>query len=155
MPLVWTDPFPVRLLLDQCFCDDQRPPCDHGVYVVTAKEWTGQPTKESRPLYVGGNTGRGDRFRTRIGDLIADMFGFSTTTTGHSCGGKKLYDWCRNNHVNPSKLFIGWADRNPWCPRCAEIEAIRCFIGDWSQLNQTELLNERRPPRCTDHEIGL
>jgi hypothetical protein len=158
MPIAWTGPFLIRDLLNTCINDNRVwPPCERGVYIVTVKRWniaTG-PTVGSRPLYVGGNTGKGGRFCTRIGDVIADMFGFFGESTGHSCGGKKLHNWCRDYQVNPSQLFIGWADRRPWCPRCAEIEAIGNLIGAWDRCREVGLLNEKRPPRCTAHDRRL
>jgi hypothetical protein len=55
------------------------------VYLISRKNnwWkrpNDKPTKECEPLYVGSTTGKSKRFRTRIGDLIADMFGFTITT---------------------------------------------------------------------------
>src|SRR4051794_19543171 len=59
--------------------------------VISSRNWPRPPkgltAGERRPLgdlhRSGGTTGKSERFRTRVGDLLADLFGFYTTTTGH------------------------------------------------------------------------
>ena len=155
-PLKWTGPFQIGMLLSSCL-DDHRhwPPADRGVYVITVDVWSVEPNQDCRPLYVGGNSGKEGRFCTRIGDLVADMFGFFGDTTGHSSGGKTLHGWCRANNTNPSELYLGWAYRVPWCSRCAEIDAVRLVVLNWSRRREVGLLNKIRPPRCTEHDEEL
>jgi hypothetical protein len=62
-------------LIANCLEPDVWPPEDKGVYVVTVRGWSGAPTRAAEVPYVGP-TGQSRRFRTRIGDLVADMFGF-------------------------------------------------------------------------------
>ena len=84
-----------------------RPPEKGSAYVVTQREWSGHPTKESTPLYVGGNSGKSDRFRTRVGDLIADTFGFFGGDTGHHSGGQHLHERFRRTTSIRSTSTLG------------------------------------------------
>lgn len=118
------------------------PPAKDGVYLVSERQWTNEPTKDCVPLYVGGNTGRSPRFRTRMGDLIADMLGFFCDETGHHTGGQSLRKHCLKNELNPLNLWIGWAE-GVACGRCAEIEVV-------DKLNPT--LNKKTPPACKQHK---
>jgi hypothetical protein len=72
----WIGPFRVQTLLNRCL--DKRftrqIPDSRSAYVVTVGSWRTQPSERSTPLYVGGTTGASQRFRTRLGDLLADMF---------------------------------------------------------------------------------
>lgn len=107
----------------------------------------------AEPLYVGGCTGRSKRFCTRVGDLIADMFGFFDGGTGHHSGGQTLYSWCTKNEVNPGDLFLSWARGGPgWCARCAERKMFddlpRAPPRDFDAIG---LRNKKRPPRCSLH----
>ena len=154
--LFWTGPFKIQTLLNRCLDDDQPwPPSDHGVYAVTLKTWRNKPGDHCDPLYVGSTTGKEGRFCTRIGDLIADMFGFFGEMAGHSSGGKSLHRWCLDHNINPGQLYIGWAGRDPWCSRCAEIDAVKAIIGSWERRKEIGLLNKNRPPRCLDHNMEL
>ena len=145
---MWYGPFKVNYLLKNCFDEKCRPPLGNGVYLVSKKRWQEQPTRKCQPLYVGSNTGSGERFRTRIGDLIADMFGFFTPKTGHhqghrpghSSGGQSLYKDCRKENVNPGKLYIGWL--HP-CG-CALCEEARLY-------HELKPLLNKRVPRCPRH----
>jgi len=145
----WTGPHTIEELLENSLDPSfPRPPEAKGVYVLSEKPWRGKPrrqqTKACNPLYVGGNTGKSARFRTRIGDLIADVFGFFGNETGHHSGGRSLHEWCRREKVNPGRLYIGWAeDCN--CVRCAENEL-------YDLLRPSR--NKNRPYRCKDHNAG-
>ena len=74
----WNSPFRVRDLLENCldYRKQKWPPEDNGIYLVSLNEWKNNPSKSCNPLYVGSTTGKSARFRTRVGDLIADIFGF-------------------------------------------------------------------------------
>ena len=138
----WIGPYTIDELLDSFLKPSHpRPSEDKGVYLVSENPWNGEPTCDCIPLYVGSNTGMSKRFRTRIGDLIADMFGFFGTETGHHSGGQTLYDYCKKNRLNPKKLYIGWVE-NCSCVRCAENEV-------YAQLKPS--LNKNRPTRCKEH----
>lgn len=138
----WEGPFTIGDLLEECLASGRNwPPERPGVYVVTQRHWAGEPNWESVILYVGGITGRSNRFITRIGDLIADMHGFFGKDTGHHSGGRKLYRWCVENQVHPSSLYIAWKTDFP-CPRCAEYEV-------WKELKPQ--LNAIAPPKCRIH----
>ena len=138
----WIGPYTIDELLDS-FLDSSRhrPPETNGVYLVSQKRWDGSPTLDCFPLYVGSNTGKSKRFRTRIGDLIADMFGFFGTETGHHSGGETLNGYCKQHQLNPKKLYIGWIIEC-CCVRCAEHQS-------YEQLKPS--LNKKRPARCKVH----
>lgn len=138
----WIGPFEIQKLLDHCIDGVVPAPPESGsVYVVTQRPWKIQPNPDFGMLYVGGNTGRSARFRTRIGDLLADAFGFFGTETGHSSGGQSLHQWCRTNQINPLRLYIAWVKRCK-CHRCLEIELFR---------ELSPLLNKVAPSRCNVH----
>lgn len=123
--MTWVGPMTIDQLLDLVAVDwDSAPPESNGVYVISLRGWRGEPTPECEPLYVGGNTGKSQRFRTRMGDLIADLFGFYGHTTGHHSGGQTLNCYCADNDVNPKTLFVGWA-KDCECGRCSEVELYR------------------------------
>jgi len=139
----WRGPYKLRDLIDRPADDDRYLPTDDvGVYVVTRARWEGSPNRQCGVLYVGGNTGKSDRFRTRVGDLLADMCGFYGRETGHHSGGQSIRGWCKKERANPLDLWIGW-QTEVTCKRCAEIDAC-------DQL-QPEL-NKKRPSRCPEHD---
>lgn len=138
----WVGPVTIGELLDLGPAGgDPWPPDADGVYLVTRAPWNRLPDHQCVPLYVGSNTGKSARFRTRIGDLIADAFGFFGAETGHSSGGQHIHEFCRDNALNPKELFIGWVD-NCRCLRCAE-NYLYAFL-------EPEL-NINRPNRCGSH----
>jgi hypothetical protein len=142
-PGEWHGPFRVSDLLVNCLNENQDwPPEDRGVYLVSRRSWNGEPDKICEPLYVGSTTGRSPRFCTRVGDLVADMFGFYGTYTGHSSGGIKLYRFCREQGVHPGDLFLSWYSGEKVCPRCHETR--------WYDRLQPPL-NGSRPPMCRAH----
>jgi hypothetical protein len=107
----WKEPITVRELLENCFDDSVRPQSSKGVYLISGKFWIGEPTSKCVPLYIGSNTVNMNRFRARIGDLIADMFGFfgeasSKVKAGHHSGGQSLYWYLREDtrKKNPMSL---------------------------------------------------
>ena len=139
----WIGPFRITRLLDNMMSSSRlSPPEANSVYVISKKSWVKEPDEKCLPLYVGSNTGKSKRFRTRIGDLIADMFGFFGEETGHHSGGEKLYKFCKEHKINPKNLYIGWLKRSQ-CPRCDEIEIYEKF-----KLN---MLNKNRPALCKKH----
>lgn len=138
----WIGPFEVQRLLDHCIDGGTPMPPESGsAYVVTQRLWKGSPKADCGVLYVGGNTGRSGRFRTRLGDLLADAFGFFGGGTGHSSGGQSVHAWCRENQVNPLRLHLAWVNRCR-CHRCLEIELFR---------ELSPLLNKVTPSRCRVH----
>jgi len=139
----WVGPYTVDELLDNCLDNafPKNPECQ-SIYVVSKKSWDLRPFAEDcSPLYVGSTTGMVPRFRTRIGDLIADMFGFFQPQSGHHSGGMSLHGYCKQKNTNPKKLYIGWLE-NCQCVRCAEY-----FF--WDLLSPE--LNVKRPPKCEEH----
>jgi hypothetical protein len=144
----WVGPFQIRKLLETAADRNAiRPPERHSAYVVTQRTWHGNPPRPKDPaargpvLYVGGNTRNPDRFRTRIGDLLADAFGFYASLNGHHSGGQSLHEWCLENGTGPLDLHLAWVEGTK-CHRCLEIrlyEALR------------PLLNRARPSRCELH----
>ena len=138
----WVGPFQMKQLLGDVVINAlPRPPEKGSAYVVTRKQWKDFPTIQSVPLYVGGNRGASSRFRTRVGDLIADAFGFYGGGTGHHSGGQHLHEWCREESVNPLHLYIGWVHKCS-CHRCLEIDLYRVL---------SPSLNQMRPTRCPSH----
>jgi len=138
----WHGPYQIRDYLERAIDDDvDRPPERSGVYVITKQAWKGRPQSMSGVLYVGGNTGRSARFRTRIGDLLADMLGFFGESTGHHSGGQSLCNWCKAHRVNPLDLYIGWQS-SVRCGRCAEMRLYEALKPE---------LNKNRPSKCAEH----
>lgn len=84
----WVGPVTIDTLLENGVKGLQPwPPGADGVYLVSKKGWVRRPDRVCNPLYVGSNTGKSMRFRTRIGDLVADIFGFFVEgETGHHSG---------------------------------------------------------------------
>lgn len=140
--LKWVGPYTIDELLDSFLKSSYpRPPEVNGVYLISKNRWDEQPTSKCIPLYVGSNTGRSKRFRTRIGDLIADMFGFFGDETGHHSGGETIYDYCKKEQLNPKKLYIAWVE-NCGCVRCVENKV-------YDELGPS--LNKNRPTQCKEH----
>lgn len=121
----WIGPFTVRDLLAHAIDSSiPLPPESGSAYLISRYSWRSYPTDRCMPLYIGSNTGRSARFRTRLGDLIADLFGFFGKETGHHSGGQSLHAWCRQHQINPLKLHIAWVDGCS-CHRCLEVELFR------------------------------
>ena len=146
----WSGPFRIDAFLERCLDEDQkRPPESGAVYLISrySWSWSGGFALACHPLYVGGNTGGSKRFRTRIGDVIADMHGLFGRETGHSSGGQSLYSWCREKGIAPGALHLAWAtwtEPRSWCDRCAEIEL-------YENCLRHGLLNKMRPGQCKNH----
>jgi hypothetical protein len=138
----WIGPFQIRQLFES-FDDGAipKPPDTGSAYVVTKTRWRSTPTVESVPLYIGGNTGNSARFRTRVGDLLADAFGFYTSETGHHSGGQHIHSWCIKNHINPLDLHIAWIEGTK-CHRCLEDRLYR---------ELKPMLNRMVPSKCKMH----
>jgi hypothetical protein len=139
----WIGPLKIDELLNQVVATPSvMPPPSNSVYLVSRKHWKNEPDAACEPLYMGGNTSTTERFRTRVGDLIADMFGFYSKETGHSSGGKSLHKYCESEKVNPKELYIGW------------LSSCDCGLFEEALTNYEELhpmLAKIRPPRCTRH----
>jgi hypothetical protein len=119
----WIGPFQIRNLLETAANPNAILPPERGsAYLVTERAWRSDPTSESGPLYVGGITGKSDHFRTRIGDLLADSFGFYGKLNGHSSGGTSIHKWCVKNGVRPLDLHLSWVE-GTGCHRCLEVRA--------------------------------
>ncbi|MCG3727411.1 hypothetical protein [Vibrio cincinnatiensis] len=157
MELSWSKSHQISELLDNVLTVDfEWPPESNGVYVVSLLPWDSQPDADSVPLYFGSTTGRSARFCTRIGDLLADMFGFFGENTGHHSGGQSLYWWCQENQVNPKNLYLGWAEFSAsGCSRCAEIFVANMLVPHWKEKGDTNLLNKNRPPKCETHNTSV
>lgn len=138
----WIGPFRIRNILQHSIdYRFPRPPESRSAYVVTRRPWIHNPNPSSKPLYIGGNTGGSKRFRTRLGDLLADAFGFFGNETGHSSGGQSLHRWCRRNHVNPLNLYVAWVEHSK-CHRCLEVRL---------HGHLKTKLNQMKPPKCEMH----
>jgi len=136
-------PFAIDELLSNCLDDTQPcPPESSGVYLVSLNKWYETPSEECTPLYVDSNTGKLNKFLTRIGDLIADMFGFFSAETGHHSGGQLIHNYCYEKKINPKSLHIGWL-KDCSCVRCDENEM-------YDLLDPR--LNMKRPSRCRNHQ---
>lgn len=144
----WFGSFRIDDFLAKCLDENhERPPESSAVYLISRHPWSGNFTLACHPLYVGGNTGGSQRFRTRIGDVIADMHGLFGGGTGHSSGGQSLYRWCCEKRITPGALHLSWATwagSQPWCDRCAEIELYEACSGHG-------LLNKQKPDQCNEH----
>ncbi|MCB2185670.1 MAG: hypothetical protein KQJ78_04590 [Deltaproteobacteria bacterium] len=141
----WLGPYKIRTLLENCLLDNQEWPREtKGVYLVSQNGWRDEPKLTSVVLYVGSNTGNSDRFRTRIGDLIADMFGFYGRQTGHHSGGANLWYFCYENSINPLDLYLGWKNY-VHCALCEENKL-------YDQFQSKHLLNKKRPSECKGHD---
>jgi hypothetical protein len=140
--LNWVGPFTVDELLGSSFGSRcPQPPEANGVYLVSRRAWNATPTNACVPLFAGSNSRNPERFRLRIGHLIADMFGFFGAEGGNSSGGQSLHAYCKRNGINPKELHIGWTS-NPGCARCGHNRI-------YDQLHP--LLNKRRPDQCQEH----
>ena len=140
----WAGPITIDELLDCAFDSDiPRPPLEPSVYVVSLDSWEVEPTADGNVLYVGSLTSPAPRFRTRIGDLVADLFGFfgETGKKGHHSGAQTMHKYCLENGINPRKLFIGWA---------LEVECHRCAENTLYDVLEPRL-NKVRPSACRKH----
>lgn len=140
----WVGPFILDKLLDNVIDPSiSMPPESSSVYLVTMESWKKEPAHDAIPIYVGSNTGKSKRFRTRTGDLIADIFGFYGEETSHSSGGKRINKYCKLYQIDPKKMYIGWIEYCD-CQRCAEIRIYNIFHPK---------LNHSRPPKCDEHGL--
>lgn len=140
----WIGPFRIRNVLEGCLDRNLIPaaPNAHSAYLVSQYGWRETPSRRSRCLYVGGNTGKSERFRTRLGDLLADAFGFfNTNRIGHHSGGMSIFRWCNEKGVNPLDLHIAWIEGT----KCA-----RCLEGKLHSALAPEL-NRATPSSCPNH----
>ena len=139
----WVGPLRIADMLDRCLDDEfPKPPESHSMYLVSREPWETYPFSDNcTPLYVGSTTGRSQRFRTRVGDVISDMFGFYQTHSAHSSGGISLHCYCIDEGVRPGELYMSWLS-GCGCTRCAE----HYF---WEDLKPS--LNVNQPPLCSLH----
>lgn len=145
MPIRWIGPYKISDLLANC--TDPRapfPPTRGSAYLVTHHAWSDKPTSHAFPLYAGGNTGKSARFRTRVGDLIADILGFFTETRGHHSGGRSIRRWTLENGVHPLDLHLAWVAPGS-CHRCLEVEVVGTL---------KPLLNKKQPAACPKHRAA-
>ncbi len=137
----WVGPFEIQRFLSRCHTRSfPRPQVSRSCYVITRYHWRKSPDERAFPLYVGGNTGKTKRFRTRIGDLLADAFGLFGKTGRHS-GGQQLYKWCRRQNISALRLYIAWVS-GVHCHRCLEVRLCE-------ELKPQ--LNRKAPARCKKH----
>jgi len=142
MEIIWVGPLQISGLLANCL-DSQTPfpPVQGSAYLVTQRSWHNQPTKGAMPLYVGGNTGESERFRTRIGELIVSSVGLFNPGGGRHSGGRSIRSWTLKNRINPLDLYLAWVQPGH-CHRCLEVELV---------ARLRPLLNERAPSKCLRH----
>lgn len=147
----WTGPIRVeRLLKNVTDRTVPLPPDANGVYLVSRRKWTGEPCVDSGVLYVGSTTGKSNRFRTRVGDLLADLLGFYSEggLTGHHSGGVALNKYCGKTRLDPQGLWIGWLEAC-CCPRCMENAVYDLFVQSITEWRPKKSI--RRPSRCKLH----
>ena len=134
----WVGPFKLRDLLEKASDPNAiRPPPGAGAYLVTHREWSGEPDR-AKPLYVGVST----QVRVRVGSMLADMLGFYNDKigVGHHSGGRALHKWSHANKVSPFDLHLAWAENHD-CHECLE--------ADWHERLAPECNTAK--PRCTAH----
>lgn len=151
----WVGPFQIRAILEASInAELPKPPATGSAYIVTRRAWQTDPDTESHVLYVGGNTGKPGRFRTRVGDLLADALGFFTKKTsrhpgtGHHSGGMSLHQWCKDHSVNPLDLYIAWVEGST-CHRCLEIGLYRKLSPELCKKAPARCRQHKRPPKRT------
>jgi hypothetical protein len=138
----WIGPYQLRAWLENCMNPDQRWPEERaGIYLVSLRSWTGEPTSDCVPMYVGTNTTNPNLFRHRVDNLVRDMVGFFGTYAGSHSGGRKLYEHCKEKRLHPLDLYIGWTEVA--CGSCSERTLYDKF--------RSSLLNGNRPARCKVH----
>ncbi len=146
-------PFEIKLYLANTINKewDEQWPCEsNAVYLVSEHRWEQTPTDKAHVLYIGSNTGTSSRFVTRIGDLIADMYGFYGEKTGHHSGGQTLWQWCNHRQIHPGDLWLAWAKTT--CTRCAELHLYTSFSrAQKNDFNEHGLRNKNSPPACKLH----
>jgi hypothetical protein len=139
----WIGPFQVRKMLEHCLDDSVVPKAleSGSAYLVTRKDWRTAPTHESIPLYVGGNTGEAPRFRTRVGDLLADAFGFFTSKNGTQFG-RHATPPLVSRKQRESARPLHSVDRWQWMPS---------MLGKRLYTGLKPALNRVSPSRCKTH----
>jgi len=140
MKYSWEGPYQIKKLLED---ESYLPKGNYGgVYVVTQWCWRDTPRKDKKSviLYVGKSE---DSLRKRVGDLVADLHGFSDNNQGHHTGGQSLREWCQKQRPRfvSDDLWIGWVI-NPDCVSCTE---------NWLFDKLCPSENGKRPPRCKEH----
>src|SRR4051794_1218230 len=106
----WIGPYTIGELLAKSLSNDIYYPLTKSVYLISVRQWGKVPTKESFPLYVGSNPKNEDYFKARLGLLIGGIFGFYEEHSFHS-GARKIFNYCRENNIQPLNLYIGWLRR--------------------------------------------
>lgn len=152
MEISWRGPFRIQTYLDNSISNDpvwqERWPRERdAVYIVSEHEWQQHTDPAAHILYVGGTTGSSSRFVTRIGDLLADLFGFYGVETGHHSGGQTLWKWCNHRRVPPATLWLAWGTST--CARCAESFLYRTLPkAARDDFDEQGLRNKIEPPVC-------
>jgi hypothetical protein len=144
----WVGPYTLKEFLDNCLNPiHPQPPNENGVYFISRKSWCQKPTKCCEPLYVGTSPDKPERFKTRMGLLISHMIGLFSPGKKNSMhsGGKSVYEYCKQNKINPMSLYVGWAE-NVCCPACAE----NSIFDDLKPR-----LNKRKPKLCKKHNKSI
>ena len=141
----WVGPFQIKEFLKKSLDKKQPLPTGKkGIHLVTKKKWQGTPSKKCEPMYVGGVTGDSDRLLSRVGELVAAMFGLYSKNTKTHTGGQLISTHFRRTEekeYHPLGLWIAWRT-DITCNRCAE-KKVYDEIRPWC--------NERSPPFCNKH----
>jgi hypothetical protein len=157
----WSKPIQIKKLILECVelaGDDPTvwPPETASVYIVTHKEWHGedqQPTTANKPAYVGSNSKNPKLFRRRVGDLIADLFGFCGEKLGHHAGAMRMHRHFRQLKIPPHDLYIAWAVKLD-CTKCLERGLIQTFKKE--ENDPTKFFNKSVPSICKEpgHQVN-
>jgi hypothetical protein len=140
----WEGPITIDKLLDSAFNSNLPvPPLAPSVYGVSQTRWEIEPSADGNVLYVGSLFSSAPRFRTRIGDLVADLFGFFSDPgkKGHYSGAQTMHQFCLDNGINPRTLLIGWA---------LDVECHRYLENTLYDVLPPRL-NKVRPSPCRKH----
>ena len=142
--MAWSVPLKIiDYLSDPARQQHLRPPETPGVYVISERCWAGaEPAKSAGVLYVG----QSGYLRYRIGQLSADMLGFTGDNPGYSgsyyhSGGHQIWHHCLGHNAPAHLLYFAWY-ANCHCLDCAEIGLIRLLAPS---------LNRARPGTCVQH----
>ena len=101
---------------------------ERSIYIVTERSWTGTPQAETGILYFGQTSS----LRYRVGQLVAEILGFTTETPGvagayyHGAGHRIWTDYCLQRNAEPLTLNIGRFTKFE-CLNCAESQLIKRY----------------------------
>ncbi len=143
----WAGPYQIGTYLANAVQSaESRPPEGPGVYIVSEHEWRDRPDSTCGLLYVG----RAPYVRYRIGQLLCEMFGFTTDSSddeayGHRGGQALWHQYCQPRQTDPLSLYVGWCS-DCACLDCAEIKLAEML---------TALLNLVTVRSCGSHRPPL